>query len=104
MSLVFSGRVCLWYSTDVCVSGIQRTCVFLVGRCRLVSLSVVMIMYLRSCHLSMIGCCPVSERLTGKPQWENFCLANRSLTGHGLGVDILRDLSVLHLKYQVTLI
>jgi len=21
--------------------------------------------------------------LTGKPQWENFCLANRSLTGHG---------------------
>ena len=43
------------------------------------------------------GCCPVSKRLakqlskkisasfelTGKPQWENFCLANRSLTGHG---------------------
>ena len=42
-------------------------------------------------------CCPDSERLakqlsknisasfelTGKPQWEIFCLANRSLTGHG---------------------
>jgi len=46
------------------------------------------------------GCCPVSERLakqltkkisasfelTGKPQWENFCLANRSVTGHGPGL------------------
>ena len=46
------------------------------------------------------GCCPDSERLakqlskkisasfelTGKPQWENFCLANRSLTGHGPGL------------------
>jgi len=45
------------------------------------------------------GCCPVSERLakqlskkisasfelTRKPQWENFGLANRSLTGHGRG-------------------
>ena len=50
-----------------------------------------------------LGCCPVSERLakqlskkisasfelTGKPQWENFCLTNRSLTRHGLGLKSL---------------
>jgi len=55
------------------------------------------------------GCCPVSERLakqlskknsvsfelTGKPQWENFCLANRSLTGHGPGVSGQADLQVV---------
>jgi len=27
--------------------------------------------------------------LTGKPQWENFCLANRLLTGHSQHVDNL---------------
>ena len=58
-----------------------------------------------------LGCCPVSERLakqlskknsasfelTGKPQWENFCLANRSLTGHGPD-DISREQFACDLK------
>ena len=55
-------------------------------------------------------CCPVSERLakqlskkisasfelTGKPQWENFCLANRSLTGHGRYVVVTPKLVDIH--------
>jgi len=55
-------------------------------------------LYRRRCSTR---CCPDSERLanqlskkkisaslelTGKPQWENFCLANRLLTGHGPNV------------------
>jgi len=50
-------------------------------------------------RLVTCGCCPDSERLAKqlskknfrfiginwKAQWENFCLANRLLTGHGRG-------------------
>ena len=56
-----------------------------------------------------LRCCPDSERvakqlskknsasleLTGKPQWQNFWLANRLLTGHGLRV--LRRLTIVSL-------
>ena len=37
--------------------------------------------------MTKLRCCPDSERLAkqlSKPQWENFCLANRLLTGYGL--------------------
>jgi len=66
------------------------------------------------------GCCPVSERLakqlskkisasfelTGKSQWENFCLANRSLTGHGRGLSVTNvsiDNGLSALQHQLTM-